>query len=458
MTHYFDAALIEKYRMTGPRYTSYPTAVQFHEHFGEQDYLAQLQESNQHKKDLSLYIHIPFCTHVCYYCACNKIITQKREHAAAYLDYLRRDIERQSAHIDASRKVVQLHLGGGTPTFLTPEQQSDLMAFLRDHFTFAAAEESELSIEIDPRTVDKAYLAHLRQLGFNRLSFGIQDTQEAVQKAVNRVQPLEEIAQLMNEARALAYQSLSVDLIYGLPLQTPARFAKTLEDVVRLNPDRLAVYNYAHMPTLFGAQKQINADDLPDSHSKLAILETTINQLTGAGYEFIGLDHFAKPEDTLVTHQKNGTLYRNFQGYSTFSQCDLLGFGISAISQVHHCYSQHEKSRQNYYQALDEQRLPVMRGIMLTLDDRMRRDAIMQIMCNLRLDLAQLSIHYQRDAQKYFAPEWQQLTTFADDALIELTAETLIVLPVGRLFIRNIAMVFDRYLSPQNPHRFSQVI
>ncbi|MBV7435452.1 oxygen-independent coproporphyrinogen III oxidase [Cardiobacteriaceae bacterium TAE3-ERU3] len=458
MTAYFDAALIEKYSISGPRYTSYPTAVQFTEQFDADDYVQALKDSNASGRDLSLYVHIPFCRHVCYYCACNKIITRNTAQAAEYLRYLRMDIERQAAHIDRGRKVMQLHFGGGTPTFISKEEQSELLGMLQSHFQFADDSEGEFSIEIDPRTVDHDYLAHLRQLGFNRLSFGVQDFDEEVQKAVNRVQPLDEVASVMQSGRDLGYHSISVDLIYGLPLQTVDKFRKTLREIIALSPDRIAVFNYAHMPQLFGAQKQINAEDLPDAATKLAILETTIAMLTEAGYEFIGLDHFAKPDDSLVQHQKAGTLYRNFQGYSTFSTCDLLGFGISAISMLENSYSQHQKARSKYYAALDAGGLPVERGVRLNKDDHIRSYVITEIMCNLGLSLDAVSQRFDIDAKAYFADEWQRLEPLAADGLITLGDDSLTIEPIGRLLIRNVAMIFDGYLAKMPQKRFSKVI
>lgn len=457
MTAYFNAALIDKYRMSGPRYTSYPTAVQFTEQFTAQDYIERLESSNASGRDLSLYIHIPFCEHVCYFCGCNKIITRNHSKSGEYLAYLEQDILRQAAHIDPSRRIIQLHYGGGTPTFISTDEQTWLIELLAKHFRFASDEEGEFSIEIDPRTINRDYLAHLRRLGFNRVSFGVQDFNPEVQKAVNRVQPLEQVAALMQDARDLGFHSISVDLIYGLPLQTVETFSQTLSQMIELAPDRLAIFNYAHMPDLFGAQKQIKQSDLPVPAEKLAILERTIAMLTGSGYEFIGLDHFAKPQDSLVQHQKNGTLYRNFQGYSTFSNTDLLGFGISAISQVNGSYSQNHKARDKYYRAIDEGGLAVARGVALSQDDEIRRFVITEIMCNLRLDLDKVSALYQIDAEKYFASEWQQLAPLAADGLIRLQARTMQVENLGRLLIRNIAMVFDAYLQAEK-HRFSQVI
>lgn len=457
MTAYFDAALIEKYRMSGPRYTSYPTAVQFTDQFTQEDHIRHLQASNAGKRDLSVYLHIPFCEHVCYFCGCNKIITRNHSKSGEYLDYLAQEITRQAAHIDSDRRMIQLHYGGGTPTFISMDEQSRLMDLLHRHFRFADDHEGEFSIEIDPRTINRDYLAHLRKLGFNRVSFGVQDFDPAVQKAVNRIQPREEVARLMEDARDLGFHSISVDLIYGLPLQTVDSFSHTLEQMIELAPDRLAIFNYAHMPDLFGAQKQIKQADLPSPAVKLAILERTIAMLTGADYEFIGLDHFAKPEDSLVKHQKNGTLYRNFQGYSTFSDTDLLGFGISAISQVQGSYSQNYKARDKYYRAIDGDDLAIARGVALNQDDEIRRYVITEIMCNLGLDLTKVSAKYGIDAAAYFAKEWAQLEPLSADGLLQLQGNRMQVQAPGRLLIRNIAMVFDAYLQAEK-HRFSQVI
>lgn len=458
MSHYLDKTLIHKYGIAGPRYTSYPTAVQFHERFTAADYEAALRASNAKGRDLSLYIHIPFCEHVCYYCGCNKIITRNHAQASEYLRYLELDISRQAALIDSTRRVVQLHFGGGTPTFLSPDEIRHILALLHDHFRFALENEGEYSIEIDPRTVDDAYLKALRDMGFNRVSFGVQDIDPDVQRAINRVQPLEDIRNMVASARAHGYHSISCDLIYGLPLQTRARFEATIEAIIDLSPDRLALFNYAHMPQLFGAQKQMNAADMPSPAEKLDILDMSIERLTAAGYEFIGLDHFAKPEDSLVQHQKNGTLYRNFQGYSTFSNCDLIGFGVSAIAMLENYYSQHEKARSRYYQALDAGGLPVLRGVTLNKDDHIRQYCITQIMCNLHLDLHAVGDKFEIDAKQYLAKEWQALAELAQDGLITLTDTTLDVLPPGRLLIRNIAMTFDAYLTAGSNKRFSQAI
>lgn len=449
MSAYLDKSLIEKYGIAGPRYTSYPTAVQFHDGFTAKDYEQALQVSNAKGRELSLYVHIPFCEHVCYYCACNKIITRNHAQAGEYLRYLA---------LDGTRRVVQLHFGGGTPTFLNPDELRDIVAMLRAHFPFAPENEGEFSIEIDPRTVDGEYLAALREMGFNRVSFGVQDIDPDVQRAINRIQPLQEIADMVAHARKLGFHSVSCDLIYGLPLQTRTRFADTIDAVIALAPDRLALFNYAHLPQLFGAQKQMDADAMPDAAEKLDILDMSITRLTDAGYQFIGLDHFAKPQDSLVQHQQNGTFYRNFQGYSTFSECDLIGFGISAISMLENHFSQHEKARSRYYQALDRGGLPVLRGVTLTADDHIRQYVITEIMCNLRLDLHAVGARFNIDAHAYFAKEWQALQPLAADGLIALHDSGFTVQTLGRLLIRNIAMIFDAYLPHVGQQRFSKAI
>lgn len=458
MTAYLDKTLIAKYGIAGPRYTSYPTAVQFHSEFTAADHRAALLVSNAAGRDLSLYIHIPFCEHVCYYCGCNKIITRNHAQSQEYLRYLARDIALQAECLDSTRRVVQLHFGGGTPTFLSADEIRHILELLHQHFRFAPENEGEYSIEIDPRTVDDAYLQALRAMGFNRVSFGVQDIDADVQRAVNRIQPLTEIRAMVESARRHGFHSISVDLIYGLPLQTRERFAHTIDALIDLSPDRLALFNYAHMPQLFGAQKQMREADLPSPAEKLNILEMSITRLTDAGYHFIGLDHFAKPEDSLVKHQQNGTLYRNFQGYSTFSNCDLIGFGISAISMLENHYSQHEKARSRYYQVLDQGDIPVLRGVMLNADDHIRQAAITSIMCNLHLDLDALGKTFAIDAPAYFAKEWQALAEMAEDGLLRLDGNSLHVLAPGRLLIRNIAMVFDAYLNPGANKRYSQAI
>lgn len=454
----FNLSLIEKYTAQGPRYTSYPTAVQFNESLGAERFLQLVEQSNASKKDLSLYAHIPFCDTVCYYCGCNKIITRNKNHASPYLDYLEKEMRMVAEKIDSNRLVTQLHWGGGTPTFLSSEEQWRLSRLFRELFHFADDQTGEFSIEIDPRTVTPKSISDLREMGFNRLSFGIQDFDNDVQVAVNRIQSEDETKLCIDEGRKQGFHSISVDLIYGLPLQTTKSFAKTIDKIIDLGPDRIAVFNYAHLPHIFKVQKQIKEAQLPIAQEKLDLLEMSINKLMDAGYVFIGLDHFAKPEDSLVKHQQEGTLYRNFQGYSTFSECDLFGFGLSSISQVGDSYSQNIKAKDDYYEALEAGHLPTTRGIELTTDDIIRRKVITEIMCNMKLDLNEISQQFNINAISYFDDEMHRLQAMHNDGLITLYHEGFTVSPPGRLLIRNIAMVFDIYLSKVPQKNFSKVI
>lgn len=458
MNNIFNLELIEKYNAQGPRYTSYPTAVQFNEALDAKRFSKLIDASNDSGKDLSLYAHIPFCDTVCYYCGCNKIVTRNKKHASPYLDYMEREIHHVADKIDSNRKVVQLHWGGGTPTFLRLEEQLRLNAMLRDNFNFVADDKGEFSIEIDPRTVTPKSIAHLREMGFNRLSFGVQDFDAEVQVAVNRIQSEKETKLAIEEGRKQGFHSISLDLIYGLPLQTKKSFERTIDKIIDLSPDRIAVFNYAHLPHLFKVQKQINEGQLPPGQEKLNLLEMSINRLTDAGYIFIGLDHFAKPEDSLVKHQNAGTLYRNFQGYSTFSQCDLLGFGMSSISQVGDSYSQNSKGKDDYYDAIDAGKLPTIRGVELNQDDIIRRQVITEIMCNMALDFDAIGKIFKIDARQYFAAEIPHLQPMHDDGLLQLTDKGFVVSPPGRLLIRNIAMIFDVYLPKVSSKSFSKVI
>ena len=458
MSNYFNKDLIHKYSQNGPRYTSYPTAVEFKgDNYGAKEHIAALE--NSRSAQLSVYIHIPFCEHVCYYCGCNKIITRNHGQASQYLDYLEKEIALQSQHIDLSRPLVQLHFGGGTPTFLSRDEMARLFAVLHHHFNFADDLSGEFSIEIDPRTVTIEDLEYLRGLGFNRVSFGVQDFNPEVQRAVNRIQPFDDVKKTIDAARAANYHSISADLIYGLPRQTAGSFAETIGQMLELSPDRLAVFHYAHMPHIFGAQKQIRESELPSADEKLLMLEHTINELTSHDYEFIGLDHFAKKNDSLVIHQRNGTLYRNFQGYSTFGDCDLIGFGISSISMIGDSYSQNEKARSRYYQRLDANELPIMRGIVLNPDDLIRRWVIGQIMCNLKLDFDELNKRFHINGHDYFQSELNEIKNMEKDELVLLKVNELKILPLGRLLIRNVAMVFDRYLRQHEAsRRFSKTL
>jgi len=450
----WDQALIEKYNYSGPRYTSYPTALEFDQSF---QYPELIEATKTYpERPLSLYIHIPFCHKLCYFCGCNKVITRHQGKADKYLDYLEREIEIQAPYF-SHRQVSQLHWGGGTPTFLLPAQITRLMKLLRDNFNFK--EDAELSIEVDPREIELTTIDHLAQEGFNRLSLGVQDFNKAVQKAVNREQDEAFIIELLTRAKEQGFQSTNLDMIYGLPLQTKQSFAHTLEKVVQLDPARLSIFNYAHMPTLFAAQRKINEDDMPKAAEKLAMLQYTIEFLTQSGYQFIGMDHFAKPDDELALAQKNGILHRNFQGYTTQEDADLLGLGVSAISQIGHTYSQNQKVLASYYSQIDELGHAQWRGVNLNQDDLIRREVIKKLICNFTLDIKQIEQKFDLLFSDYFAEDIKLLRCFIEDGLLLITPEKITVLPKGRLLIRNICMCFDIYLrSKARQQQFSRVI
>jgi len=454
---HFDAGLIQKYDGFGPRYTSYPTADRFHAGVGASQYVDALAARSDETRPLSLYVHLPFCNTVCYYCACTKIITANRGRSAKYVRYLGREIALVSSLLEGERSVSQLHWGGGTPTFLAHAEMADLMRMLRDAFPFAA--DTEASIEIDPRKVDTGTIAFLRELGFNRVSFGIQDFDPAVQRAVNRIQSEEETRSVVTAARASGFASVNTDLIYGLPLQTVEGFAITLDKVIDIAPDRIALYGYAHVPHLFKAQRQIVADELPAADTKLAILATAIEKLTRAGYVYIGMDHFARPGDELAIALREGRLHRNFQGYSTRADCDLVAFGMSAIGKVGPTYVQNVKTLDAYYGALDAGRLPVFRGFALGDDDVLRREIIQALMCEFRLDVERLeSRHGFRFAER-FAPELAGLAPLAADGLLTMSSSRIDVTARGRMLVRAIAMVFDRHLrEAREKAAYSRVI
>jgi oxygen-independent coproporphyrinogen-3 oxidase len=450
----WDQALIEKYNYSGPRYTSYPTALEFDQSFTYDDLIKSTQTYPE--RPLSIYIHIPFCHKLCYFCGCNKVITRHQEKADKYLDYLEKEIINQAPHF-RNRNVSQLHWGGGTPTFLLPQQITRLMALLRNHFNFT--EKAELSIEVDPREIELDTIDHLAKEGFNRLSLGIQDFNKDVQKAVNREQDETFIKQLLTRAKEQGFQSTNLDMIYGLPLQTKQSFAFTLEKVLALDPARLSIFNYAHMPSLFAAQRKINEDDMPKPEQKLAILQHTIEFLTQSGYQFIGMDHFAKPDDELALAQKNGILHRNFQGYTTQEDADLLGMGVSAISQIGHCYSQNQKKLSDYYQQIDELGNAQWRGVALNQDDLIRREVIKQLICNFKLDKKRIEKKFTINFNQYFAEDLKLLQTFIDDQLVTVDSEKIQVLATGQLLIRNICMCFDIYLrNKARQQQFSRVI
>ena len=453
----FDVELIRRYDKSGPRYTSYPTAPTFTKAFTEADYWQQIELSNNTGGPLSLYFHIPFCDTVCFYCACNKIITKNRQRAETYLKSLFKEIAQQAELFDSSRIVNQLHWGGGTPTFLSIEQMRQLMAVTRQHFNLHTDDSGEYSIEIDPREANAKIIAELRALGFNRISLGVQDFDGAVQKAVNRIQSEEETFAVLDAARSEGFKSVSLDLIYGLPLQTAGSFEKTLDKVLAVEPDRLSIFNYAHMPALFKVQRQINEADLPSAAIKLDILQMTTQRLISAGYVYVGMDHYAKPSDDLVIAQQAGQLYRNFQGYSTHADCDLIGFGVSSIGRVADAYVQNAKDLQSYQTTVEKGSLPIQKGYVLSLDDQIRRVVINELICHFEVDFTLLNKRYEINSEQYFANEIEQLKTMAADGLLECRQDSVRVKPIGRMLIRNICMVFDQY-SAKKKASFSKVI
>ncbi|KAB7597412.1 oxygen-independent coproporphyrinogen III oxidase [Verminephrobacter eiseniae] len=453
--------LLRRFDVPGPRYTSYPTADRFVEAFGQEDYVLALEQRRScavaKALPLSLYVHIPFCESLCYYCACNKIITRHPERATVYLRYLAREIALQTTHCGVGQVVSQLHLGGGTPTFLADAGLRELMAMLQR--SFALAPGGEYSIEVDPRTVDADRLACLAELGFNRLSLGVQDFDAGVQKAVHRAQPAEQVFALLQAARAQGFDSVNVDLIYGLPRQTPESFERTLAQTVQLRPERIALYAYAHLPERFKPQRRIVSAELPAAAAKLEMLARALDAFIAAGYVYVGMDHFALPSDALAVAKRQGRLHRNFQGYSTQPDCDLIGLGVSAIGRVGASYSQNAKTLDEYYDFLDQGRLPVVRGLALTRDDLVRRAAIMAIMCQGELLFEPMEQAWLIDFRQYFAVELAQLENLAEQGLVRIGPESVTVSATGWFFVRGIAMVFDRYLqADRNRARFSRII
>jgi len=456
----FDPELIRRYDTSGPRYTSYPTAVQFHDGFGEVQYRTAAQFTNGRvpPRPLSLYVHIPFCDTLCFYCGCNKVVTKNRARAAPYLERLHREIALQAKLFDRERPVDQLHWGGGTPTFISHNEMCTLMRVIGEHFALRDDDSGEYSIEVDPRETDDDTIAVLRELGFNRLSLGVQDFEPRVQMAVNRLQSERKTLAVMEQARKQGFKSLSVDLIYGLPLQSVASFAQTLDKIIAAQPDRLSVFNYAHLPALFMPQQRIKEEELPSAAEKLEILQMTIERLAQAGYLYIGMDHFAKPDDEMAVAQRDGTLYRNFQGYSTHADCDLIALGITAIGKVGDSYSQNVKTLDEYYQRIDAGVLPIFRGVQLDGDDVLRREIITQLICHFELNMLLIERRFSIDFARYFAKELAELSLMESDGLLAVYNQVIRVQPAGRLLIRNICMVFDRYLREGQAQRFSKVI
>ncbi len=445
----FDPLLMARYDVPAPRYTSYPTAPQFHAGFGEAQLCEAILASNNvtPPRPLSLYVHVPFCWSPCFYCGCTRVITRDSRNADKYLEYLHREIAMIARLFDAGRSVQQLHFGGGTPNFLDIPRLKTLMRDLTSHFRFAKDGDGvEAGIEVDPRFADFDYVCELGTLGFNRISIGVQDFDPAVQAAVNRIQTLAQTAAVVDGARAANFRSVNIDLIYGLPKQTLGGFAQTLDQTIGLAPDRVAVYGYAHLPRLFKAQSQIESADLPDPATRLKLLGLALEKLLDAGYVYIGMDHFARPDDELVRAQGQGTLQRNFQGYSTGGDCDIVGVGMSAIGRIGDCYSQNARDLPGYYMALDNGRLPVVRGIVLDDDDVIRRAAISELMCHGILDMHSFGARHGIVFADYFAAELDRMRQLEADALVEVDSRMLRVTASGRFLMRNVAMCFDAYL------------
>jgi oxygen-independent coproporphyrinogen III oxidase len=454
----WDPELLRRYDLTGPRYTSYPTAVQFHSQISGFDVLHALRDSRKKARPLSLYVHIPFCANICYYCACNKVITKDRSRSGQYLQRLQHEIQMIACHLDSQQAVEQLHLGGGTPTFLSHVELRQLMAHLREHFTLLDDDSGDYGIEIDPREADWSTMGLLRELGFNRVSLGVQDLDPLVQRAINRMQSLSETRAIVEAARTLQFRSVNIDLIYGLPLQTPDGFARTVDEVIALQPDRLSVFNYAHLPERFMPQRRIDTAQLPGAEHKLQMLQRSIEQLTSAGYRYIGMDHFALPDDDLAIAQEEGTLQRNFQGYTTHGHCDLVGLGVSAISQIGDLYAQNTSDLGQYQSFLANDQLATVRGVTCNADDRIRRAVIAQLICHCRVDFAPIEQAFGIDFRHYFNTVWPRLLAMSSDGLIHLDTRSIEVKPAGRLLVRSVCIVFDAYLDLQNRQRFSRVI
>ncbi|WP_395011528.1 oxygen-independent coproporphyrinogen III oxidase [Undibacterium sp.] len=450
--------LIRRFDSLGPRYTSYPTADRFHTDFTASSYIQYLEQRNQsnNKPPFSLYIHIPFCASLCYYCACNKVITKDRSKSAIYLRYLAQELSLVKQYLTTRETVSQLHLGGGTPTFLSEEEMRGLMAMLREHFDFA--DDAEISIEIDPRTVTTQTLQLLADIGFNRTSLGVQDFDEQVQIAVHRIQPYAMVEQCINQSRAVGFGSINFDLIYGLPKQSLESFSRTLDQVIALSPARIALYNYAHLPTRFKPQRRINEDDLPSAEQRLQIFLMSLRRLLAEGYVYIGLDHFAKPEDSLALAVKDKSLHRNFQGYTTRADCDLIALGLSSIGKLGASYVQNVRTLDDYYAALDAGQLPVEKGFHLSQDDLLRREIIMDLMCCTTLDVAEIEKKYSIDFATYFHDELVRMQSYVEEGLIRSNDATVNVTPKGRMFVRAFSMIFDQYLSRQSSAKYSKLI
>ena len=451
-----DLDLVKKYNVPGPRYTSYPPATHFTSEISPEILLEKIRANNETARDLSLYFHLPFCQTLCWFCGCTTVITADQNKSGDYINYLEREMDLMKPLLHPKRKVVQLHFGGGTPTFSLPDEIRRLGEMIHSRFTFAP--DIEAGVEVDPRRLTRDHLIALREVGFNRTSMGVQDNDPVVQKAVHRIQPFEMTKQTVEWMRELGFQSINIDLIYGLPYQTPASFAKTVDEILSLQPDRFAVFNYAHVPWLKPAQKIFKPEAFPSPETKLDILKLTIEKLTAEGYVYIGMDHFARAEDELAVSQRQKTLQRNFQGYSTRGGADIYAFGMSSISQADGFYWQNHKELLPYYAALDAGKLPLNRGYIMTEEDQIRRATIMRLMCDLGLDYAAMSKLLGLDFKEHFAAEIESLDDMEADGLLVKTPQGLIVTDLGRLLIRNIAMRFDAYATTRKENRFSRTI
>ena len=452
-----DLDLVKKYNVAGPRYTSYPPATKFTESVSWDELSARIDANNRTSRDLSVYFHIPFCETLCWFCGCTTVITLNHDKGASYIDYLGREVAKMAERLNPDRKVVQLHFGGGSPTFLRPEEIRRLGEIIRTHFTFSP--EIEASVEVDPRRLTRDHLVALREIGFNRASMGVQDFNPQVQEAIHRIQPREMTQQAVDWMRELGFTSINLDLIYGLPNQTPKSFDETLDAVLEMQPDRLAVFSYAHVPWIKPAQKILEKKSLPAPETKLEVLKLVIEKLTANGrYVYIGMDHFARPDDELAVAQRNKQLQRNFQGYSTRSGSDIYAFGMSSISQIPDAYWQNEKELPRYQEAVDAGRAPWGRAYFVTDEDKIRRETIMRVMCDLSLDFAAMSRHLGIDFEGHFAQELDALAEFQKDGLVERTPAGINVTDTGRLFIRNIAMCFDNALEQTGERRHSRTI
>ena len=452
----FNKELIKKYDRPGPRYTSYPPATEFSERFGAEEYINRLIKSNERKTPLSLYFHIPFCEQRCLYCGCNVIISHRKGIEEPYLERVYREMDLVSQYIDKDRKVIQLHWGGGTPNYLSPEQIKRFFGEIERRFPID--ENAEISIELDPRYLTDEQIKAIKEVGFNRVSMGIQDLNPKVQQVVNRIQPYELIKEKMEKLREAGFESINVDLIYGLPYQTKESFEETVEKVIELNPDRIATYSFAYIPQIKPHQQLLPKEALPSPEEKLRILEMVIDRFQSAGYVYIGMDHFAKPHDELAVAQKKGKLWRNFQGYTTKKGVELLGFGATSIGMLYDSYFQNWKTLRDYNKTVDEGRIPVFRGYVLNEDDFIRREVIMDIMCNLGVEFGKIEKMFSINFKEYFERELEELREMEEDGLIKIEEDRIRILPVGRLLIRNVAMVFDAHLRKKKEVSFSKTI